>query len=109
MAIFRDAVLTWKGVDYTVTPSMRLMRSIEMGDISLTDIAVRAASGRPPVSHLSYVIAKMLQSAGVNVSEEDVYSEIMGGKDDEIGKLFAATLTAFMPDAGEEKNKDART
>jgi hypothetical protein len=109
MAIFRDVVLTWKGVDYTVTPSMRLMRSIEMGDISLTDIAVRAASGRPPVSHLAYVISKMLQSSGLNVSEDEVYSEIMGGKDEEIGKLFAATLTAFMPDAGEEKNNVART
>ena len=60
MAVFRDLTISWKGSEYTLVPSMRLMRSIEMGDISFTDIAVRTSQGRPPISHIAFVLAKML-------------------------------------------------
>lgn len=97
MTVFRDVTITWRGKEHVVTPSMRLMRSIEMGDISLSDIAVRTSQGRPPVSHLAYVIARMLQSAGANASEEDVYAEILRGDQSQVQNMIGVVLMAFAP------------
>lgn len=109
MSVFRDVTITWRGKEYVVTPSMRLMRSIEMGDISLSDIAVRTSQGRPPVSHLAYVISKMLQSAGAAVTEEDVYAEILRGEQDQVQNMIGVVLMAFTPPAENEGKADAQT
>jgi hypothetical protein len=109
MTVFRDVTITWRGKEYSVTPSMRLMRSIEMGDISLSDIAVRTAQGRPPVSHLAYVISRMLQSAGAPVSEEDVYAEILRGEQDQVQNMIGVVLMAFTPAVDDGKNPDAQS
>jgi len=82
--VFRDVTIKWDGVDVTVTPSLRLLRTIEQGDVSLTDIAIRTSQGRPPVSHLAFVITKLLQAGGVKVEEYRVYFELMTGKPEQI-------------------------
>jgi hypothetical protein len=109
MAIFRDVTITWRGKDYTVTPSMRLMRSIEMGDISLSDIAVRTSQGRPPISHLAFVISKMLLSVGAEISEEEVYSEILRGDQSQVQNMIGVVLMAFSPAEDERGNQDAQS
>jgi hypothetical protein len=109
MAIFRDVTIAWRGKEYTITPSMRLMRTIEMGDISLSDIAVRTSQGRPPVSHLAFVISKMLQSVGADVSEDDVYSEIIRGKPEQVQNMIGVVLMAFSPAEDERGNQDAQS
>jgi hypothetical protein len=109
MAIFRDVTITWRGKDYIVTPSMRLMRSIEMGDISLSDIAVRTSQGRPPISHLAFVISKMLQSVGAEVNEEEVYSEILRGDQAQVQNMIGVVLMAFSPAEDERGNQDAQS
>jgi hypothetical protein len=109
MAIFRDVTITWRGKDYTVTPSMRLMRSIEMGDISLSDIAVRTSQGRPPISHLAFVLSKMLQSVGAEISEEEVYSEILRGDQSQVQNMIGVVLMAFSPAEDERGNQDAQS
>lgn len=109
MAIFRDVTITWRGKDYTVTPSMRLMRSIEMGDISLSDIAVRTSQGRPPISHLAFVISKMLQSVGAEINEEEVYSEILRGDQSQVQNMIGVVLMAFSPAEDERGNQDAQS
>jgi hypothetical protein len=108
MSIFRDVTITWRGKDYTVTPSMRLMRTIEMGDISLTDIAVRTSQGRPPVSHIAVVLSKMLQSVGANASEDAVFEELISGDADQVAAMVGVVMTAFTPQIDEGKNPDAR-
>jgi len=109
VAIFRDVTITWRGKDYTVTPSMRLMRSIEMGDISLSDIAVRTSQGRPPISHLAFVISKMLQSVGAEINEEEVYSEILRGDQSQVQNMIGVVLMAFSPAEDERGNQDAQS
>lgn len=109
MAVFRELTIKWKGKDYTFVPSMRLMRSIEMGDISFTDIAVRTSQGRPPISHISFVLAKMLASAGCKVTDEDVYQELISGSQEEVTNLISFVLMAFSPAETDSKNKDAQT
>lgn len=109
MAVFRELTIKWKGTEYRFVPSMKLMRSIEMGDISFTDIAVRTSQGRPPVSHIAFVLSKMLTAAGCRVTDEDVYAELIGGNTDEVTSLISFVLMAFSPAETDGKNPDAQT
>lgn len=109
MAVFRELTINWKGKDYKFVPSMKLMRSIEMGDISFTDIAVRTSQGRPPISHIAFVLSKMLASAGCKVSDEDVYAELIGGTQDQVTNLISLVLMAFSPSEANPKNSAAQT
>jgi len=109
MSVFREMVITWRGTEYKLVPSMRLMRSIEVGEISFTDIAIRTSRGRPPISHIAFVLAKMLQSAGAVVTEEAVYEELVTGDQDAVTGLIGSVLAAFSPSEGKAKNQDARS
>ncbi len=109
MAVFRELTISWKGEEYKFTPSMRLMRSIEMGDISFTDIAVRTSQGRPPISHIAFVLSKMLTAGGAKVTDEQVYEELVTGDQDSITGLISLVLTAFSPSEGNPKNPAAQT
>ena len=108
MAVFRELVIVWKGTEYKFVPSMKLMRAIEMGDISLTDIAVRTAQGRPPISHIAFVLARMLQAAGAQVTEEDAYAELITGTQEAVTALITTVLQAFSPEDS-AKNPAAQT
>ena len=109
MAVFRELTIAWKGSEYRFTPSLRLMRSIEMGDISFTDIAIRTSQGRPPISHIATVLALMLKAGGAKVTEEEVYEELVTGSQDDVTALITAVLTAFSPSDGNPKNPAAQT
>jgi len=109
MGIFRDVTITWRGKEYTVTPSMRLMRTIEIGVVSFSDIAVRTSRGYPPVSHIAYVISKMLETAGVSASEEEVYLELVNGDAAAVSALIGTVLNSFNPQLETSKNPAAQT
>jgi len=108
MPVFRELTIKWKGDEYKFVPSMKIMRSIEMGDISFTDIAVRTSQGRPPVSHIAFVLAKILTAAGCKVTDEDVYAELIGGSAEEVTNLISFVLMAFSPAETDGKNRDAQ-
>lgn len=98
MGVFRDVVLNWHGTEYTVTPTLRLLRRIENNDVSLTDIAVRTARGQAPISHIAYVLSVLLKEAGApHCSEEEVYQELIEGSQKSVVALVNATLEAFSP------------
>jgi hypothetical protein len=105
MGVFREVILEWEGKEYRVVPSMALLRSIEMGNISFMDIALRTAQGTPPFSHLATVIAKLLNSANVNVTEEDVYMKLMSGSEKEISSLMTGAMVAFAPQITNDEKK----
>jgi len=109
MAVFRELTINWKGKDYALIASMKLMRSIEMGDISFTDIAVRTSQGRPPISHIAFVLAKMLTAAGCRVTDEEVYAELIGGSQENVTNLISTVLMAFSPAETNAKNSVAQT
>jgi hypothetical protein len=105
MSIFREIILEWEGKECRVTPSMALLRSIEMGNISFMDIALRTSQGTPPFSHLATIIAKLLQSANVNATEEDVYVKLMSGTEKEISSLMTGAMVAFAPQIANDDKK----
>lgn len=108
MAIFRDLTITWRGTDYTVTPSLRLMRTIEQGDISFTAMAARISAGAPPISHVAVVLAKLLQAAGAKVTEDDVYEELWQGEPEAVQHLVTSVLLAFSPGERDPKKPEPR-
>ena len=105
--VFRDFTIVWQGEPVRITPTLRLLRSIEDENISLADVAVRTSQGRPPVSHLALILARSLQDAGVAVTDEEVYAEMMGMDD---SRAFAAmiqdVLLAFAPAEEDPKKAD---
>lgn len=109
VAVFRDITMTWDGVDYVITPSLRLLRRIESSDVSMADLAVRTSQGRPPIGQFSLVIGTMLRAGGADVTDDDVYSALLSSDTDMITEWITAVLTAFSPSDGvDQKKADAR-
>lgn len=106
MAVFRDVTITWRGTDYTVTPTLRLMRIIESGNISFTSMATRVSSGDPPISHVAIALAKLLQAAGASVTEDQVYEELWNGDPEAVQHLVTSVLLAFSPGERDPKKPE---
>jgi len=104
--VFRDFTITWKGEPVQITPTLRLLRSIEYENVSLADVAVRTSQGRPPVSHLALILARSLQDAGVDVTDDEVYEEMMDNVNPrDFATMVQSVLLAFAP--AEEDPKKA--
>lgn len=108
MAVFRDLTISFRGVDYTVTPSLRLLRQIEQGEVSFTAMAARISAGAPPISQVSFVLAKLLQAADAKVTEDDVYEELWHGEPEAVQHLVTAVLFAFSPGERDPKKLEPR-
>lgn len=104
-AIFEEVTITWgtddegEPVEYTVTPTYRMVQRIEQR-VSIAGMSNRIAQGEPPISHMAEVLAVLLQGGGADVSAEDVYAELMSIEDtDHLIHLSQVVVTAFMPSA----------
>jgi len=95
-AIFQDVVLGWGGREYRITPTMRLLNTVEQR-VSLSALAHSLAIGQPRLTHLATAVALFLQAAGVDVSEEAVYQEIMHGGQEQIQAIASAIVVAAFP------------
>ena len=96
-AVFEEVTITWDGEEHVVTPTYKMVNQIEQR-VSLVALANRIANGEPPVSHMAEVLAVLLRNAGVQVSPDDVYAELMNTEDPEAFTQIAhVILTAFVP------------
>lgn len=111
MSVFREVTINWGGADYHVTPSNRILRRIEGEGISLTHMISRVAKGEPPVSEVCYVVAEFLKSAGANVTEDDIYGEVMtalaDGDETAFANLAVAVVEAISPQEPDGKKPEA--
>ena len=99
MSVFRDAVIVWGGVEYTVTPSNRLLRAIEK-EVCILRMVAECQSGMPKLSDVAYVLSALLRSAGADVSEDEAYQSLAHG---DTNALIAAIVLAIIPDVPEKK------
>jgi len=105
--VFRDFTITWKGEPVRITPTLRLLRLIEYENVSLADVAVRTSQGRPPVSHLALILARSLQDAGVDVTDDEVYEEMMDNVNPrDFAAMVQSVLLAFAPAEEDPKKAD---
>ena len=108
MALFRETKLTWRGEEYFVTPSNRILRRIEGEGVYLDALGRALRDGKVPIGQLSYVIATLLQTAGARITEDDVLEDLTDGDADVIETLALAALTALSPEQHDEKKHGAR-
>lgn len=95
-SVFQEITLGWGGKEYRVTPTMRLLNSIEQ-DVSLSRLAYRMGEGDVPISQLAMVVATMLRQAGAKVTDEEVYQEIMTGESDSVQAMASSVMQAMFP------------
>lgn len=95
-AVYQEITLTWKGEEYTIRPTMRLMQDIEQ-QFSLSRVAHRITQGDVPLSHMATITAMMLRRAGCKVTDDEVFLELLQGDSDDIQEMAIALITAAFP------------
>lgn len=113
MSVFRDVTITWRGKEYIVTPSLRMLRTIEMMGISLFAVASSVSSGAPAFASMSAIAGVMLRSAGADVSDDDIYAEMQksltSGNTQSVIEMMGAILLAFNPVEEDTGKADAQS
>ena len=107
MSVFRTSQIEWKGKAYDVTPSMSLLSKIEQSGKSLVGIANMAAKGSPQIALMSEVMGLVMRSAGVSVTDEEIYGEAMSGSPTEVLELWNSIFVMISPMNKKEKKPDA--
>tara|TARA_R110000851_G_scaffold253243_1_gene405710 strand:- start:437 stop:790 length:354 start_codon:yes stop_codon:yes gene_type:complete len=102
-AIQKEITVGFKGERYDVKLSMDLINRIELKGVNLLKLQMLVEQDTiPPTSLLSSFYALLLQSAGVDVSAEDVWGELITA--DPIGLINASktALSAMFPSSNED-------
>ncbi len=117
MSIFRETQIEWNGTEYTLVPTMALLRHLERrrldkrGEsyrISLVKIQEQAFTGEPIFSYMAIIIAEVMREAGADTfTEEEVYSELYTGNKDAVISLWHLVIAALSPVPKEQKKADA--
>jgi len=85
----------WYGNEYHLKATMGAINEIEGLGVDPVRVAQAAASGTVMRGQLSTIYAVLLRHAGVNVSNDDVYSGMFGGADVTTDDLLVATSEAL--------------
>lgn len=113
MTVFRDVTITWRGKDYVVSPSLRMLRTIEMMGISIFGVASSIQSGTPAFASIATIAGIMLRSAGANVSDDEIFADMQNALKSEqaqsVVEMMGAVLTAFNPVEDNAGKADAQS
>lgn len=106
MNIWNDIEIEWEGQKYTVRPTLSFINTLEQGQgRSLSNVLIRMSQGDLPSGIACELIAKTLNTAGVEATAEDVFIAT-GGIGEKIMELTASIIMACLPEpkeAGEQK------
>jgi hypothetical protein len=92
--IQKEIVIGFKGEKYTVPLSMALANGLEMQGINLLKLRLMMDEDAiPPTSLLSSFYALLLNSVDVDVTAEDVWSELINS--DAVGLINASKLALY--------------
>jgi len=105
MSVFREMQISWGGESYAFTPSMKLLRSIELQGISIMSVAAQVAQGQAQASLMSTIIGSVLRSAGFKVLDDEVYAELTTGNAKEVMELYQKVMVAITPDMKGKKSE----
>lgn len=102
MIVYPEVEIEWAGKKYDVKVTMKTINKIEQS-VSLTGLIVKVQNGDVPLSHLAVVYGNLLRSAGVSVSDDEVYGAMFGVVNEseltqqEVIAASAAALSACFP------------
>jgi len=112
MSVFRDISIRYGGVDYTVTPSNRLLRLIEgrarVDDPSfnLARVVYELQVGPVSIPSLAYLGAEFLSAGGAKVTDDDVLGQLGMMDQADLIAFKNAVASCVMPEV-KEKKEDA--
>lgn len=110
--VFRDIVIPVGGKDYTVTPSNRLLRTIEAKarkidpDFSLVKVAIKAQLSQGHMYDMAFLLAELVNGCGGAVTEEDALAEFMAFDAQHVEDMAAymnLIASCVMPEVSEKK------
>lgn len=106
MSVFREVKIEWEGQEYVFTPNMKLIRLIERGDgtgpVSIVELLHGANSGKPQLSFLAWIVALVMNHAGAEVDEAELYAD-MHEFNKEAYELYRTVIDAISPSRKEVK------
>ncbi len=112
MGIFRETPLSWGGKDFTLVPSMKLLRRIERGlpgegPVSLVQVTNQSLNGNPQISIMAQVIEAVMHEAGAtDFISDEVYQEFYNGGNDAVVELWHQVIEALSPVPKDQKKAD---
>lgn len=109
MGVFRECEIGWAGQKYKFVPSMSVVRSIEMQDISLAHVQWQIAQGKPQMSLMTIIIGTSLRAAGAAVSDDEIYQELASSDPAEVIDLYNSIMLALTPEPKEKKSEAQAT
>lgn len=114
MGIFRDISIPFRGRDYVVTPSNRVLRMIEMKarrddpQFNLVATFYRAKTGGGAINELAFVLAELLNSAGAKTTEDEAFAYMLSMDDPkELRRYVDLICDCVMPEPKPEKKPEA--
>lgn len=105
--VFREITLPWKGQDYTMTPSVGLLRRIKQQGINNLVLAGEVYHGGADPADLAVVHSLFMRAAGVQITEEDSYGFLTGDETEEVVAFQQAYVGAVIPSIDLGKKPEA--
>jgi hypothetical protein len=94
--VFREITVKWDGEEYTIVPSMALLKRVKALGINNLTLAKDCLHGGADPIDMAMVHRIFMKEAGVTVSEEQSYGFIMGGTP-EVVEFQVAYVSAVLP------------
>lgn len=113
MSVFRDIVIPYRGRDYVVTPSVRLLRLIEgkgrRGDptFNLAMTVFRIARGDVSYGDTSFILAELINASGGSTTDDEAWAYMQTLEMVPLQELMAALVECFIDPKAPEKKPEA--
>ena len=88
-AINKTLKIKFKGVEHNIKMSMSTIDAIE-DEMNLVSFINRLGKGDVRLSHAAKLFSIILKQSGVKTSQEDVYTEMFSGNDDNVKGVIDA-------------------
>ena len=109
MSLRKKIELDWNGKEYSLLVTMEVIDRVE-DKISVGKLLARQSVGDVRFSHIAKFVSIVLNEAGADTTQEEVYLGMFAGGDQSIehvsGVLFGSIISAFFP---EQKKKEHLT
>jgi hypothetical protein len=113
MSVFRDIPFEYRGKEYAVTPSVRLLRMVEARGrrddpaFNLAMSVYRIARGDVSYGDACFIVAEMINAAGGKTTADEAWEYMQGLDREGIAALIASVVECFIDPKAAGKKPDA--
>lgn len=95
--VFREVSFTCNGTEYTITPSMALLRRIKAAGVNNMDLAQRCLRGGADALDLVTVHRAFMADAGAPIGDDQSYLWLTSGNVSELTSFQTAYVQSVLP------------